>query len=51
LPELLESSDDEDDDDEEARLAAEEFGRNQALADADRDVSIYLLNIISTAGC
>jgi hypothetical protein len=52
LPDLRECSDDEDDNDEEARLAAKEFDRNQALADADRDVSIsLLLNIISTVGC
>jgi hypothetical protein len=40
LPDLQECSDDEDeDDDEDTCLAAEEFDRNQALADADRNTS------------
>lgn len=39
MPDLQNCSDDEDGDDEDACLATEEFDRNQALADADRDVS------------
>jgi hypothetical protein len=39
MPDLQDCSDDKDEDDEDARLAAEEFDRNQALTDADRDVS------------
>ena len=39
MPELEEVSDSDDDDEEETRLAAEEFDRNQAFADTDRDVS------------
>ena len=37
MPDLQDCSD--DDDDEDAHLAEEEFDRNQALADADRNVS------------
>jgi hypothetical protein len=40
MPDLQECSDDEDEDDEDTRLA-EEFDRNQALADADRNVSYF----------
>jgi hypothetical protein len=39
MPELEEVSDSDNDDEEETRLAAEEFDRNQAFADTDRDVS------------
>jgi hypothetical protein len=41
MPELeeVDSDDEEDEEDEETRLAAEEFIRNQAFADTDRDVS------------
>jgi hypothetical protein len=49
MPDLQNCSDDEDEDDEDARLAAEEFDRNQALADADRDVSDLYFTI--TVGC
>ena len=37
MPDLQDCSD--DDDDEDAHLAEEEFDQNQALADADRNVS------------
>jgi len=36
------SADDKDDDEEEAHLIAKYFNRNQALADADHDISICL---------
>ena len=39
MPDLQECSDDENEDDEDTRLAEEEFDWNQALADADRNVS------------
>ena len=52
LPDLQKCSDDDDDDNEGALFATKEFEQNQALADADHDVSIsLLLNIISTVGC
>ena len=40
MPDLQECSDDEDEDDKYTRLA-EEFDRNQALADADRNMSYF----------
>jgi hypothetical protein len=48
MPDLQDCSDDEDEDDEDARLAEEEFDRNQALADADRNVRVIcLFNIVT----
>ena len=39
MPDLQDCFDDKDEDDEDARLAEEEFDRNQALADANCNVS------------